>query len=625
MSGGFFRGTSADQDTRFSNKQAKLLKSQKFLPELDHPVDMTKVKMDVIRPWIATRATELLGFEDEVLINFVYGLLDGKEVDGKHIQIQLTGFMEKNTSKFMKELWSLLLSAQNNVSGVPQQFLDAKEEEQRKKKEENDRIAQEIQKRKERSRELEREKESRMDSEDGKGGPVKSGPDFSQSRASSGQPAEESEEDRTNDQNIRNRDGQRSRSRSASSQSQRISSSPRNQYQSPVTRSLTPEKQHRSPRLHPISPPEKYSPARSRSPERSPHIRKKLISWSRHRSPPPYWRRTSRRRSPDLHRRSPSPLRRRSRSPIHHRSPSFRRRSPSPLRHRSPIHRRSPQVRYRSPSPLRYESPFPISRRSPQLRSMKQQKQSSQPRSMKQQNQSPCHSPYESPSPIRRSPQPKYVKQQKQSPRHSPLSRPADRHALQSAEGVEYGPGGARGQRSSLVNVHDEGNSARKVATENYQEKEHAMTNNNQPSINDVLPRLKVTNYEEDNREREHDKRHRKKFDNPGKDMEESSDTDSEVEDRKEAKRKKEKRLRKEEKRRRREERHRRRLERRAAKQKAKANDAAIPRSIFERHQRVGNELEGDAGDTMLEQKRLEIELREKALESLRAKKAISD
>jgi len=39
---------------------------------------MTKVKMDVIRPWIATRATELLGFEDEVLINFVYGLLDGK-------------------------------------------------------------------------------------------------------------------------------------------------------------------------------------------------------------------------------------------------------------------------------------------------------------------------------------------------------------------------------------------------------------------------------------------------------------------------------------------------------------------------------------------------------------------
>ena len=41
---------------------------------------MTKVKMDVIKPWIATRVTELLGFEDEVLINFIYGLLDVKVV-----------------------------------------------------------------------------------------------------------------------------------------------------------------------------------------------------------------------------------------------------------------------------------------------------------------------------------------------------------------------------------------------------------------------------------------------------------------------------------------------------------------------------------------------------------------
>lgn len=33
-----FQGTSADQDTRFSNKQAKLMKSQKFAPELDNLV-----------------------------------------------------------------------------------------------------------------------------------------------------------------------------------------------------------------------------------------------------------------------------------------------------------------------------------------------------------------------------------------------------------------------------------------------------------------------------------------------------------------------------------------------------------------------------------------------------------
>ncbi|KAH1224796.1 Serine/arginine repetitive matrix protein 1 [Glycine max] len=145
MSGGFFRGTSADQDTRFSNKQAKLMKSQKFAPELEHLVDMTKVNMEVIKPWITRRVTELLGFEDEVLINFIHGLLDAKEVNGKEVQIQITGFMEKNTGKFMKELWMLLLSAQKNASGVPQQFLDAKEEELLKKKAESDLIASEIQ------------------------------------------------------------------------------------------------------------------------------------------------------------------------------------------------------------------------------------------------------------------------------------------------------------------------------------------------------------------------------------------------------------------------------------------------------------------------------------------------
>lgn len=132
---------------------------------------MSKVEMDVMRPWIAKRVTELLGFEDEVLINFIYSLLeekvifsvrirfelklvvfrleyrniigafyqDGKfvslqVVNGKKIQISITGFMEKNTGKFMKELWTLLLSAQNNASHVPQQFLDAKEEETRSKK-----------------------------------------------------------------------------------------------------------------------------------------------------------------------------------------------------------------------------------------------------------------------------------------------------------------------------------------------------------------------------------------------------------------------------------------------------------------------------------------------------------
>uniref|UniRef100_A0A0D3FGR3 PWI domain-containing protein n=1 Tax=Oryza barthii TaxID=65489 RepID=A0A0D3FGR3_9ORYZ len=239
MSGGFFRGTSADQDTRFSNKQAKLLKTQKFAPELEHLVDMTKVKMDVMKPWIATRVTELLGFEDEVLINFIYGLLEEKEADGKKIQIQLTGFMEKNTVKFMKELWSLLLSAQQNASGVPQQFLDAKEAEIQQKKAEESRIAQEIQKKREKDgREQELDKQKLMD---GDAGNSRLGPDRADAE-------EEKELDSKHSSRTKSRESLRSRSISLSPRGRRRSVSPRRRSPSPSRNYISFGRQQRSSR-----------------------------------------------------------------------------------------------------------------------------------------------------------------------------------------------------------------------------------------------------------------------------------------------------------------------------------------------------------------------------------------
>lgn len=44
----------------------------------------------------------------------------------KNIQIQLTGFLEKDTAAFCKELWNLCLSAQSNPQGVPKELLEAK-------------------------------------------------------------------------------------------------------------------------------------------------------------------------------------------------------------------------------------------------------------------------------------------------------------------------------------------------------------------------------------------------------------------------------------------------------------------------------------------------------------------
>jgi len=44
----------------------------------------------------------------------------------KTLQLQLTGFLDKDTTKFCQELWSLLLSAQENPQGVPKELLEAK-------------------------------------------------------------------------------------------------------------------------------------------------------------------------------------------------------------------------------------------------------------------------------------------------------------------------------------------------------------------------------------------------------------------------------------------------------------------------------------------------------------------
>lgn len=50
------------------------------------------------------------------------------------MQINLTGFLEKNTQPFLLELWKLLLSAQESFGGIPAIFLEQKKEELRQKK-----------------------------------------------------------------------------------------------------------------------------------------------------------------------------------------------------------------------------------------------------------------------------------------------------------------------------------------------------------------------------------------------------------------------------------------------------------------------------------------------------------
>lgn len=50
--------------------------------------------------------------------------------DAKEMQINLTGFLNgKNARIFLSELWDHLCSAQDNVTGIPNQFLEQKKNE----------------------------------------------------------------------------------------------------------------------------------------------------------------------------------------------------------------------------------------------------------------------------------------------------------------------------------------------------------------------------------------------------------------------------------------------------------------------------------------------------------------
>ncbi|KAG5976726.1 hypothetical protein E4U55_007246, partial [Claviceps digitariae] len=110
-----------------SKVDARLLKSTKFPPEFSKKVDMQKVNLQVMKKWIANRISDILGNEDDVVIELCFNLIEGsRHPDIKSLQIQLTGFLDKDTAPFCKDLWNLLLSAQDSPQGVPKELLEAK-------------------------------------------------------------------------------------------------------------------------------------------------------------------------------------------------------------------------------------------------------------------------------------------------------------------------------------------------------------------------------------------------------------------------------------------------------------------------------------------------------------------
>ena len=65
------------------SKDKKLLKSMKFPKEYEEKVDLKPVNWEAIKGWVAKRATELLGVEDEVLVAYIFEQIDGKKVQAQ--------------------------------------------------------------------------------------------------------------------------------------------------------------------------------------------------------------------------------------------------------------------------------------------------------------------------------------------------------------------------------------------------------------------------------------------------------------------------------------------------------------------------------------------------------------
>lgn len=137
-----FRGASAQQDSRFSDKAKKLLRTTKFPPNFDTKVDMKKVSLESLLPWITEQVTTLLGNDDDVVTGYIQvcpaptshlahlarlrlavpglrragarppsphldprphqGSLEQAKVDPKEMQLALAGFLDKHTAGFMR-------------------------------------------------------------------------------------------------------------------------------------------------------------------------------------------------------------------------------------------------------------------------------------------------------------------------------------------------------------------------------------------------------------------------------------------------------------------------------------------------------------------------------------------
>lgn len=90
-------------------------------------MDFTKVNVDVIKPWIVGKLNEILGMDDDIVVEFVFNQLEIKDLNPKLMQVNLTGFLNARQARlFMSELWQLFIEAQDSPDGIPATLVEKK-------------------------------------------------------------------------------------------------------------------------------------------------------------------------------------------------------------------------------------------------------------------------------------------------------------------------------------------------------------------------------------------------------------------------------------------------------------------------------------------------------------------
>jgi serine/arginine repetitive matrix protein 1 len=80
-------------------------------------IELSKVLLEKIKPWIGQSVKVFIGVEDEILELLIFQLLqETKHPNPKRIYDQLVGFFGDKTYDFMQKLWSRLETIQNDQS-----------------------------------------------------------------------------------------------------------------------------------------------------------------------------------------------------------------------------------------------------------------------------------------------------------------------------------------------------------------------------------------------------------------------------------------------------------------------------------------------------------------------------